>query len=574
MIDLRLGDCLDVMAAMEPNSVDTVITDPPYGLAFMGKDWDHGVPGAHFWQEVLRVCKPGAMLLAFGGTRTFHRLTCAIEDAGWEIRDVMMWLYGSGFPKSHNLAVAFDKQNGMPHRGIGFTTAGYTPSATVPGGAHGPHSPSSDMGKVWQGYGTALKPAWEPIILAMKPLDGTFAQNAERWGVAGLNIEGGRIGTESGLQRPQRNGKGVSGGWAGYSQPTGMYGTQDGSGRWPANLILDEDAAKALDEQSGETGTGKRTERMTPANRAGTYSGFEMCSGAVNAPNTYPDTGGASRFFYVAKASRAEREAGLDVSLSWLDSIELIWDNNSTSTLTEVLLWGSQGQNQSTVWSGEVSRVRGISGDTRQEQDGNVLPMSSNGNGTTGLYLMAIRFTTSTGTRQTIESTILNSLTPSRTSGSTEDAIRTLRAYGLNPAESVAFTNLLKQISTGGGMVFPRGASNAARKTQPSTSARDVMLQGARGNIHSTVKPVTLMRYLCKLTATPTGGVVLDPFMGSGTTGIAAIYEGRSFIGIEKEAEYLDIARRRIAYAEQRAGLKMQNELLPEWAGEPTELIP
>ena len=146
------GDCLDEMRKMEANSISCIVTDPPYGLGFMGKHWDAGLPHAEIWKEALRVVKPGGFLLAFGGTRTYHRLTCAIEDAGWEIRDCLQWIYGSGFPKSHN------------HFGI-------------------------------EGYGTALKPAYEPILFCMKPCDGTFAQNAEKWGQAGINIDECRIPT-------------------------------------------------------------------------------------------------------------------------------------------------------------------------------------------------------------------------------------------------------------------------------------------------------------------------------------------------------------------------------------------
>ena len=145
------ADCLDAMRAMPADSVDSIVSDPPYGLAFMGKEWDHGVPGVPFWAEALRVAKPGAHLVAFGGTRTYHRLACAIEDAGWEIRDCLSWLYGSGFPKSHNL--------------------------------------DGD----WQGWGTALKPAWEPIILARKPLVGTVAANVAAHGTGALNVDGCRI---------------------------------------------------------------------------------------------------------------------------------------------------------------------------------------------------------------------------------------------------------------------------------------------------------------------------------------------------------------------------------------------
>jgi len=151
MIDLMLGDCRERMATLEPESVDSIVTDPPYGLSFMGKGWDHGVPGVQFWAEALRVAKPGAHLLAFGGTRTFHRLAVAIEDAGWEVRDCVMWVYGSGFPKSHNLSGE------------------------------------------WSGWGTALKPAWEPVIVARKPLVGTVAANVLAHGTGALNIDGCRV---------------------------------------------------------------------------------------------------------------------------------------------------------------------------------------------------------------------------------------------------------------------------------------------------------------------------------------------------------------------------------------------
>jgi DNA modification methylase len=394
-LTLLLGDCREQMKSLPDASVDSIITDPPYGLEFMGKDWDsfkgetngfrraenpndvgranvfgrtsargpeykggscgagmskpgigeretawpshkgwnrarctncghltHGgspcvcdnpnvvcldrerVCAFQEWSlswaiEALRVVKPGGMLLAFGGTRMYHRLSCAIEDAGWEIRDCLMWLYGTGFPKSKNLDGDF------------------------------------------KGWGTALKPAWEPIILAMRPCEGTFAQNALKHGVAGLNIDGSRIGTEPGELTP-RNNSGTSTllslGFEG--KPTTIYPSP--LGRWPANIILDEEAGAMLDET----------------------------------------TGGASRFFYSAKVSKADR---------------------------------------------------------------------------------------------------------------------------------------------------------------------------GEGNNHPTVKPLSLMRYLCRLTKTPTGGIVLDPFMGSGSTGVAAFMEGRDFIGIEQSEEYYDIACKRIGEAREGA---------------------
>ena len=198
---IQTGDVKEVLSGMEVQ-FDGCLTDPPYGLSFMGKSWDHGVPSADVWAEVYRVLKPGAFLLAFGGTRTFHRLTCAIEDAGFEIRDCVMWLYGSGFPKSHN----WDKDG------------------------------------VFKGYGTALKPAWEPCIVAMKPLDGTFANNALKHGVAGINVEAGRVAhnEECRMMAPSRANIDAP------SEKCRQAGRREAvlelkpEGRWPANLILDE----------------------------------------------------------------------------------------------------------------------------------------------------------------------------------------------------------------------------------------------------------------------------------------------------------------------------------------------
>ncbi len=367
-VEVRHGDCLDVMAAMEPNSIDTVITDPPYALTsdkrggtgdasvnlsspagrarvttgFMGKGWDGSIPDVRYWSAALRVAKPGATLLAFGGDRTHHRLMCAIEDAGWQIRTTLAWIFGSGFPKSHNFG---------------------------------------DKVKDFAGYGTALKPAFEIIIMAMKPLDGTFAENAQKWGVAGLHIDGGRIeGNYATRQRSTEGGASIfgTGSGGGAFVPT--------SGRWPANLSLDEDAAAALDEQSGESTDGVAVQR-----HGGGQSIFRKGGGMVRDDAGFGGQGGASRFFYVAKASNGDRG----------------------------------------------------------HESGGALPL-----------------------------------------------------FGEGPTE--------------------------------------------RRNTHPTVKPTALMEWLCKLTRTPTGGLILDPFAGSGSTLVAAKRVGRPAIGIELEAEYVEIARRRL----------------------------
>jgi len=193
VITLHHGDCRDIMATMDASSVDAIVTDPPYGLAFMGKDWDHGVPGVEFWREALRVAKSGAHLLAFGGTRTFHRLACAIEDAGWEIRDTIMWVYGSGFPKSHDVSKAIDKAAGAEREVVGRH------KATVPNITPRPSdgnitAPATEEARQWSGWGTALKPAYEPIIVARKPLCGTVAETVLRHGTGALNIDACRAG--------------------------------------------------------------------------------------------------------------------------------------------------------------------------------------------------------------------------------------------------------------------------------------------------------------------------------------------------------------------------------------------
>jgi site-specific DNA-methyltransferase (adenine-specific) len=283
------GDALSILRTLPSDHYHGSLTDPPYGLSFMGHAWDHGVPSAEVWAEVLRCLRPGAHLLAFGGTRTFHRLACAIEDAGFEIRDCMQWLYGSGFPKSHDVSRAIDREEG-----------------------------ATEAARQWDGHGTALKPAWEPIIVARKPLDGTVAQNVQQWGCGGLAIDACRIdgapdpaswtakrADGDGLGRLGQRSANVAAMNAGLIQPP--------TGRWPANVILDEEAGAMLDAQSGErksTLTGRADPLVQHADPSGTRA--SMFGNDQARGNVYADSGGASRFFYCPKASRAERDAGLE----------------------------------------------------------------------------------------------------------------------------------------------------------------------------------------------------------------------------------------------------------------------
>lgn len=386
-VKILQGDCLELLPQMAAESVDAVVCDPPYGLGFMGKEWDHGVPGAHYWREALRVAKPGAFFLAFGGTRTFHRLTCAVEDAGWELRDCIMWVYGSGFPKSHNL--------------------------------HGER----------EGWGTALKPAWEPILVARKPLCGTVAANVLKHGTGAINVDACRVGT-NGTDK-------AHGGNSGQSKSLAMHNggvvssapTDFAKGRWPANLIHDGSAevVEQFPREAGASAPVLGTEPSTPGKN--TYGKLGRHIGTF-----FNDSGSAARFFYCAKASREDREAGL--------------------------------------------REAGLREAGRDEARNSEQPSMNGGEG--------------------------------------------------NP--------------------YNRGAAPVR-------------------NHHPTVKPTDLMRWLVRL-VTPPGGVVLDPFMGSGSTGKACKIEGFDFIGIDLNAEYCEIAWARIAAARFEPPQPKQGELFDK--AEPT----
>ncbi|AWT34558.1 site-specific DNA-methyltransferase [Deinococcus actinosclerus] len=286
-VDLHHGDCLDVLRTLPDNSVDSVVTDPPYGLAFMGKKWDYDVPSEDIWRECLRVLKPGGHLLAFAGTRTQHRMAVRIEDAGFEIRDMIAWVYGSGMPKSLDISKALDKKAGAEREVIGVRvyadgTAGHyapvsdgwdRPSSRAKVEAKQPKldtAPATPEAQQWAGWGTALKPSLEPITVARKPLTGTVAANVQQWGAGGLNIDGCRV--ESGADYHDLTV--TQGGRRQLSFGMAERKFMPASGRWPANLIHDgSDEVLALFPGS--------------------------------------DSGSAARFFYCSKASRRDRNEGV-----------------------------------------------------------------------------------------------------------------------------------------------------------------------------------------------------------------------------------------------------------------------
>lgn len=449
------GDSIEVMRNAKAESVHAIVCDPPYGIDFMGKSWDKpgemvgtslGLSGGfqkfpegvkrpemkrsdpHLFQawceawatEAMRVLKPGGHLLAFGGTRMYHRLAAGIEDAGFEIRDTIMWMYGSGFPKSHNVGVNIDKMLGKQRERVAMSggippgSNNYLrdhsdgPEAETKNGRH----PVTDEARTWNGWGTALKPAVEPIVVARKPLaipgkrpgsskKATVAQNVLAHGTGAYNIDGCRIEGASTVRKNTAE-MGYHGGNLAESYETGSD-----LGRWPANVIMDEDAGALLDRQTGMLAAGNRP-RKRSADGAGVERGaYGAFAGQEGLKSVRMNSGGASRFFYCPKASRTERDAGLT---------------------------------------------------------------------------------------------------------------------DLDPAFAPTM-----------------GDGIGGREHNPDAPG------GLVRNTHTTVKPIELMRYLVRL-VTVEGGVVLDPFMGSGTTGIAAILEGCKFVGIEREEEYMAIARRRIEH--------------------------
>lgn len=312
------GDCLEKLDELEENSIDCIVTDPPYELNFMGKGWDNA--GVSFqketWEKCLRVLKPGGYLLAFGGTRTYHRIACAIEDAGFEIRDCIMWLYGSGFPKSMDIEKAINKRDGVefkskPAKGVGFMNANDD-------GWHNTLNQleqigeSSDRAKNWKGWGSALKPSFEPIIVARKPLKGSLIDNVLQYGVGGINIDECRVGNEK--VSVHNAPKGIfANGERNRGSDTTTY--REHEGRFPANTILTYDEID-FDEVCGgfpQSGSGKGGKPYSYEGKEYNNKETSMFNGdKPKSPSNYNDNGSASRYFYCAKASKKDRDEGLE----------------------------------------------------------------------------------------------------------------------------------------------------------------------------------------------------------------------------------------------------------------------
>jgi DNA modification methylase len=459
--NLLQGDALVKLKELEDNSIDSIVTDPPYGLSkqpdmlevlqhwlagddykhngkgFMGKEWDSFVPGPAIWKECLRVLKPGGHMVAFFGTRTYDLGVVAIRIAGFEIRDQIAWVYGSGFPKSLNVSKAIESGGGRPEdirrmqmgesyqpSGRGRINYDHGSGSAMDSGAV-EWEPNTNSAKQWEGWGTALKPAFEPIVLARKPISTTVAENVLEYGVGGINIDGCRVEAEEG-GRPYRvvsalrddveyNGGVLAGRLDGSLGSSKAVGSTS-QGRFPANLIHDGsyEVVSLFPDSKGQLAPVKGTEK-SHTGETGIYGTY----GRTSFDKREEGEASSARFFYCAKASSADRDEGLD--------------------------------------DFELRKAAG-------------LPMRKAGVETVGEGL---------------------------------DGTKTFR-------------------------------------------------DTKRKNIHPTVKPTDLMRYLCRL-ITPPGGTILDPFTGSGSTGKAAMYEGFNFVGVELMEDHMEIAEARIAYAKKDA---------------------
>jgi len=541
------GDCLPILREMDSNSVDSIVTDPPYGLHFMGKKWDYDVPSVAVWEEALRVLKPGGHILCACGTRTQHRMAVNIEDAGFEIRDLIAWIYGSGFPKSLDVGKAIDKINGAEREVIGHTTVAgvYKQSFQVQQGKRkdngnngyaGEHngapitSPSSPEAIQWQGWGSAIKPAMELWTLARKPLEGTIAGNVLAWGTGGLNIDGCRIGTDTITTQggDKFQGNGIYGKYATCQEAKH-------EGRFPANVIHDgsDEATSGFPNTTGSKPI-HREEGFKRFNGQDYAGGKEYTTPEYDSTG-YLDSGSASRYFYCAKSSKSERNMGLGL--------------DCTCTIKYIIDTQTEGvQRCKDVNMVLVQLLQRATSDMEAMK----WHIGESGESIMGLCLLDSLSTTLTEISKITELKILDLLTHSLI----RDCIAGVNCEtgnGGSPVESAGY--LSKSLQT----ITPEQIQELARGVRlavlPMLSIiKDVENWKPLHNIHSTVKPIALMRYLCRL-ITPPNGIVLDPYAGSGSTCVAAVLGGFHYIGCEREEEYVAIAERRIKSAVEQIGM-------------------
>lgn len=550
------GNCLEVLRGLLTESVDAIVTDPPYELGFMGKAWDaSGIAyNVELWRECLRVLKPGGHLLAFSGTRTYHRMAVAIEDAGFEVRDMLEWIYASGFPKSLNVGKAVDKLQGNEREVIPSKRHGGGSSDIFP---ERNNKLDSKGNSEWEGFGTALKPAHEPICMARKPLsEKTIVENVLKHGTGAIDIDGCRIPTSEEDIEMYKEKYFDNEGNPYKTKKSKVFGqVKEGefkpnmTGRFPANIICTDDALN--DGVMTNGGTYK-----APSARKREGHKLVESMGISNAPDNYGDSGSKSRYFDIdvwaekhgllqfPKASKRERNEGLNNTENlWFNNLELIAES-CIFTVENLFIqqWEKQDQNQNTDFNGEVQQQRGISEVMIAEVGDSEWNTILCGKKQMAIFPKAIKFTTSTESSQIIELKTLNYYQHLTTSDCIADVQKTAMENGLSLAENVGLKNLLKLIFTKDEMGFPLGVKVVAKKTPQSISVKERL---KLSNIHSTVKPVHLMAWLVRLVSKE-GDTVLDPFAGSGTTGVACKKLKRNVILIEQNLEYIEIIKARM----------------------------
>ena len=532
---LILGNSEEKLKELVDNSVDSIITDPPYGLSkepniaevmqhwingddykhgsvgFMQRDWDSFVPNPSIWKECLRVLKPGGIALVFAGTRTQDLMSISLRFAGFEIRDSirhfysqesvgLSWIFGSGFPKSHNISKQLDKMAETDKKTIEYKrdknvyfpkseNETYNPRTTKKKHNNFFTAPSTPGAKEWEGWGTALKPAYEPIIVAMKPLDGTYAENALKWGVAGINIDGSRVGKDTKINSCGRTGKNP------YQSKDEKLNDinnikSEVKGRFPANVLL-----------SHSPGCVKKGVKKVGSGKATGYDFGNSKQGNVSIINNIK----SCEHYGTEIVENWQCVDGCPIKL--LDEQSGILKSGGSAGMRQrkaINTWGGVPQN----YPKETSRLPDSGGASR----------------------------------------FFKNFAPFMYAGKASKRERNEGCEGIEkkikPMENQAIAELKR--------------GNDPQKTIDNNSSRFITKMS---NYHPTVKSLKIMEYLCNLTKTPTGGVVLDPFMGSGTTGVACINTDRDFIGIEMNAEYFKIAKVRIEYAEVKTK-KENNQLV------------
>ena len=613
------GDCLEIMPTLEAESVDSIVTDPPYGLSFMGKDWDHGVPGVPFWEAALRVAKPGAFLLAFGGTRTFHRLAVAIEDAGWEIRDTVMWVYGSGFPKSLDVSKAIDKAAGAERKQIGVKKreGGPTGFTSDKGWHDGPmgnepkmtplYAPATDAARQWEGWGTALKPAHEPVIVGYRPLTkpqfvAILAENIRSLLCQCLpanDAEKSFTDTQAKSYEAARS----------VPDHARIYElANSGNVRFVASRFICRSAESNVATENSVHENVRQNGNQDVIPEAITLLGMVEDFSNQLTDIFMSDTAGnieastvlswnnisdallnQANIFTIATGIRLTTALRtLSLFLSQIISNDI---GNSSLNLSpnfepiivarkpiegnvaeNVLKYGTGGLNidgcrveYSSENDKDIAHYNALGMERLSKDYGEKLgsfdggwkkhhPEMPEGRWPANLIhdgsdeVVGLFPHSTSGAMKKPYEYKNNGFSMGAPAGSTRQihdsnegsaarffycakSSRAERERGLEDAPKMAGHEAVDRDEGSAGLNSPRaGAGRTARTV---------------GNHHPTVKPLALMVYLCRL-VTPPSGVILDPFMGSGSTGKAATLEGFQFIGIELEKEYAEIAERRI----------------------------